>query len=149
MLQEQEILDCVQDNFKSAADCCLRLARGERGPLYRKLRANLGLAEGALRQAAWWREDARWLYIVPVVARAHQEAGRWLREKGPKTGWKFHKLAEILQSGMKAVEEIRDKRTGRVGMLLPKPLPGPHRDVRPVQVKTPGGIILPAGSSVH
>ncbi len=146
-LTEREIFDRMKSSLRESADICLRLARGERGPLYRQLRAHLGLIEGTLRQAAWWREDARWLYVVPIVAKAHQEAGRWLREKGPTTGQKFAKLAGIMRSCQKAAEDLQLKRTERVGMILPRPLPGPHRDTRPVQVKTPGGLIIPG--SLH
>jgi hypothetical protein len=146
-LTEREIFDRMKSSFREAADISLRLARGERGPLYRQLRAHLGLIEGTLRQAAWWREDTRWLYVVPCVARAHQEAGRWLREKGPRTGEKFAKLSEFLRFGEKAAEDLRLKRTERLGLILPRPQAPPHRETRPVTVKTPGGLIVPG--TVH
>ena len=142
-LTEREIFDRMKSSFRESADICLRLARGERGPLYRQLRAHLGLIEGTLRQAGWWRDDARWFNIVKYIARAHKEAGDWLRQKGPDTGRKFALLAEFLRFGQKKCEELQLQRSERVGMILPKPLPGPHRDTRPVQVKTPGGLIIP------
>jgi hypothetical protein len=148
-LTEVEIFACLKENFRLASEDCLRLARGERGPVYRRLRDELRLIEGTLRQAAWWRQDTRWLYVVPLIAKAHQSAGQWLREKGPETGRKFAKLAEILKSGQKAAEDLQLKRTERLGLILPKPLPAPHRETRPVTVKTPSGIILRPGATVH
>ena len=140
-LTEIEIFDRMKESFRASSDACLRLARGERGPLYRQLRAHLGLIEGTLRQAAWWREDTRWLYVVPLVAKAHQSAGQWLRDKGPETGRKFAKLAEILKYGEKATEDLRLKRTERIGLILPKPLAAAHRDTRPVTVILPGDTV--------
>ncbi len=139
-LTEPEIFSCLVENWRLAAEDCDRLARGERGPVYRHLREELKLIEGALRQAAWWREDTRWLYIVSIPANAHKSAGKWLRER--HAAWKFAKLAEILRYGLKATEDLKTKRTERLGLILPKPLPPPARDTRPVQVKTPGGIII-------
>ncbi len=144
-LTEPEIFSCLIENFRLAAEDCDRLARGERGPVYKRLKTELALVEGALRQAGYWREDARWLYIVKIPAMAHKSAGTWLRER--HAAWKFAKLADVLRAGLKAVQDMKDKRTGRIGMILPKPQEGPHRDTRPVQVKTPGGIIFP--ETVH
>jgi hypothetical protein len=42
------------------------------------------------------------------------------------------KLAEVLRAGLERAEQYRTNKTGRVGTILPKPLPGPHRDTRPV-----------------
>jgi len=160
-LSEQDIFRRMDDSFKEAIDLCNRMARGERGSCYRLLRAHLGHLEGTFRQMGWWREDARWLAyekdrptlgrfqyddqdqhsLVWVVAKAHESAGKWLREKHPN--WKFAKLAQVLAAAHKAAERLRHRPTERRGTILPRPLEGEHRDTRPVQVMTPGGIILP------
>ncbi len=140
-LTEREIFACLIENWRLAAEDCDRLARGERGSVYRRLKTELALIEGSMRQAAVWREDTRWLEIMKIPAKAHQSAGLWLRER--HAAGKFAKLAEILRFGQKATEELRTKRTERLGLILPTPMPGPHRETRPVQVVTTSGLILP------
>ncbi len=160
-LTEREIFDCLFTNFGEAAKLCDDLAvLPAKGPSYDKLRKTLALIEGAARQAAYWRQDARWLTIAAFVAEAHKRAGNWLRGAKRPDGVKvmlrpgelhplFKKLAENLRAGQRRAEEFRDKKTGRMGTILPRPLPGPHRDHRPVSVvlpnyhTTPSGLILP------
>lgn len=143
-LTEAEIFDCLVDNFKKAAVHAEDLAKLPRkGPNYAKLREELKLVEGAARQAAYWRQDARWLQIGLYMEEAHQRAGNWLRGiKNPTTGeWRkipegqlhpyFMKLAENLRAGLKLAEGYRDNRTGRVGMILPASMQQtPGRDAR-------------------
>jgi hypothetical protein len=63
-LTEPEIFDCLRTNFRLAANLCVELAtKPRKGPNYNKLREALKLIEGAARQAAYWRSDARWLQI--------------------------------------------------------------------------------------
>lgn len=174
-LSEQEIFSCLFDNFKKAAEHAEDLAKLPRkGPTYVKLREELKLCEGAARQAAYWRQDARWLQIGLYMEEAHQRAGNWLRGIRNKTTgmWEklpegqlhpyFMKLAENLRAGMKLAEGYRDNKTGRMGMILPAtPTPAPARDAKaygwaPPNVpardavpfddvrRTPGGIILPS-----
>jgi hypothetical protein len=151
MVPETEIVDCLVMNFRLAAEHCDDLAvLPARGPTYDLLRKELSLIEGCCRQIGHYREDARWMRIGLLVEEAHKRAGHWLRTI-PRTSESneahplFRRLAENLRAGMKAAEELRTKRTGRVGMILPRPLPGPLRQGRPVQVVTPGGVILPSG----
>lgn len=147
-LTEAEIFDCLFDNFKSAAQDCENLARSPiSGPNYLRLRESLGLIEGACRQAAVWRQDSRWYDIGLYMAEAHKRAGTWLRGyKDPNTGQKrymtqaerfrnFTMLANNLRSGQRRAEEFKNKKTGRVGMILPEAYSQPRR--------SKGGIILP------
>lgn len=155
-LTENEIFAQMDESFKAAIDLCKRLGRGERNDCYTLLRAHLGVLENCFRQAGWWREDARWLSyaddpnvprfqyddtgimsLIWVVSKAHESAGKWLREH--HGNWKFLKLAQVLASGEKAANDLRHKATGRSGLILPGALPGPHRDTRPVQVIVPDG----------
>ncbi len=160
---ETDIFDCLKDNFRKAADCAERLASAPRiGPLYRELREALRLVEGSCRQAGNWRQDARWFVIGRSVAYAHHLAGEWLRGIKLSNGTRlklaaghrhpaFLKLAENLRMGAKRAEEFQNRATGRIGLILPKELPGPHRETRPVHVsvppelRRPSGLIVPAG----
>lgn len=144
-LTEIEIFDCLATNFKLAAEHCDDLAKSPiRGPTYNKLRHELGLIEGACRQASLWRQDTRWLPIGRKMAEAHQQAGNWLRGyKDPITGRRiafapgqqnplFRMLAKCLRALHKIAEDMRTKATGRVGMILSVAPRGPHRDTKPV-----------------
>lgn len=155
-LTEPEIFSCLSENFILAAKHCEDLARlPKKGPSYRALRDALSLIEGAARQAAVWRQDARWYQIGLYVAEAHKRAGDWLRGYKLPNGQRitiregqlhplFVKLAENLRAGHQKAEEFRTKATGRTGTILPTPQPGPHRDTIPVGYrKTVGGIIIP------
>lgn len=147
-LTECEIFDCLSENFRLAAECCEKLAVSPKtGPIYRKLREQLRLCDGACRQAAYWRGDARWLYIGRDCIEAWHRSGKWLREyRGPEGRRVAHplflKLAEVLRAGAKNAERLRTAATYKIGPIVPEPLPGPHRDTRPVSM---GGLILPAG----
>ena len=107
-----------------------------RGPTYKKLRENLKLIEGCCRSLSACREDTRWLPVGMMMAEAHRRAGDWLRQY-PRTEQLnyahplFNRLAENLRAGLKAAEDLRDKATGRVGMILP--------------ANMKSGLILPAG----
>ena len=154
---EAEIAACLVHNFRLAAQHCDDLAvLPARGPTYRKLRDELKLIEGCCRQLSAYREDTRWLPVGLMMAEAHRRAGSWLRDKSmPRTATTnaahplFTRLAENLRAGQKAAERLRDMATYRVGMILPDPLPGPHRETRPVQVMTPGGLIVPDNVRLH
>lgn len=159
-LTEAEIFDCLETNFRLAAEHCEDLAKLPRkGPTYRKLIEELKLCEGACRQVAVWREDSRWFKIGLMMEEAHKRAGDWLRGIAQPGGGRrplaegvrhplFMKLAENLRAAHKLAVDTKDKATHRVGMILPAELPGPHRDTVPVGwtgalARTPGGIILP------
>lgn len=154
-LTEPEIFDCLFENAKKAAEHCDKLAWAPlRGPVYVQFREELKLVEGACRQAAAWRGDTRWLRIGLMMAEAHRRSGNWLRAYTSKDGRAaanplFMKLAENLRALEKQAEGLKTQATGRASMtqgpILPAPIEGPHRDTRPVQVKTPGGLILPPG----
>lgn len=156
-LTETEIFDCLSDNFRLAAEDCDKLARLPRkGPTYSDLRTRLELLEGACRQAAAWREDARWLRIGLFMAETHKRAGGWLRgiKAGPGPRVKiapghmhplFVKLAENLRAMQARADELRTKATGKVGAILPEPEAAPHRDTTPVGWRRPSGLIIPDG----
>lgn len=160
-LTEAEIFDCLGTNFRLAAETCELLATvPKKGPNYRKFREHLKLLEGACRQAAFWRQDARWLQLGLMMEHAHQVAGEWLRGVKQPDGSRrpipfgekhplFMHLAEILRRGHIQAENYRTARTGRVGTILPKPA-AHYRETKPVPVsgidftKRPSGLIVPA-----
>lgn len=163
-LNEIDIFDCMRTNLASAVDSCEQLAVSPlKGPIYEKLRASLKLIEGCCRQASAWREDTRWLNAGLMMGEAHKRAGDWLRGFKNDEGERikladrhsyqcFMKLAENLRNYAALTEQIRTKRTHRVGMILPQALPGPFRETRQHRVMlptTPGGIILPDGARLH
>jgi len=168
-LTETEIFDRMFASFALAIELCDDLAVVPlKGPTYNRFRYELRLIEGCAKQANCWREDTRWLFIGRAMAEVHKRAGDWLRGIKMPDGTRrkltpgiahpaFLKLAECLRGTRKIAEDIRTKATGRVGMILPTPLPGPHRDTVPIGWTspakitnvTPGGIIIPKTVSWH
>lgn len=123
-----------------AADHCKALAVQQnriKGQRYVKLREHLHLFEGCCRQAAAWRGDTRWLPLGHLAMDAHKRCGDWLRSR--QQGPHFLKLAENLLLLRKAAQEMKDRATGKLGLILPET--GAYRpENRSVQV--PKGIIL-------
>ncbi len=164
-LTEAEIFDCLETNFRLAAEHCEDLAKLPRkGPTYKKLCDELKLIEGACRQAAVWREDSRWLRLGLMMEEAHKRAGDWLRGIAQPGGGRipiaegvrhplFMKLAENLRAGLIRAQETRHNATHTRGIILPPTLPGPHRDTVPVGWTAAlnganhngSGLIIPAG----
>lgn len=156
ILTEPEIFECLVANFRGAAeDCDLLAVSPRKGPAYRRLCERLELIIGACRQAAYWRQDTRWLEIEAYMKEAHVRAGHWLRGVKLPDGQRvvyaaahqyplFRKLAEKLRDGLRKAEEFRDKATGRVGIILPELLPAPTRtEGRQVQVMLPSSMLVP------
>lgn len=145
---EVEIFGLLADNLKQAAEDCRQLAwHPRRGPLYRRfLKATKEIA-GCCRQAYYWRDyDSRWLYISQDIEAIKEMTGRWMRDSATKAAREvahpmFVSLADLLEKLGRDAEVTRTAATGHIGPILPKPLPL-DRDTRPVQVKTPSGIIL-------
>lgn len=143
-LTEAEIFDCLKSNLKSAAADCDFIANFPyAGPTYKRMRTSLKLAEGACRQASYWRQDARWLQPGLQIEEAHQRARAWLHRPSVQSHKLFTKLGAALRRMLFDLERLEKMKTGRVGTILPKPQAAPHVPGRPVQVKTPSGLILP------
>lgn len=147
-LTEAEILGCLKENLKLAAEHADKLAAGERGPLYLQLRDELTLVYGCCRQMAGWREDTRWSPFGVKIKEAQERCGRWLREKQP--AWRFKSLAEILRFALAQALDLERKKTGRVGIILPEMLAAPTRtEGRPVSVILPPGFKRAQKDAVH
>lgn len=144
-LSEVEIFDVLATNFRRAAEQCELLAwHPRRGYVLLQFLAALRACEGACRQACAHREDARWLPIGLMLGDVHKRAGRWVRAARTKDERNqahplFKKLADNLRALEYAAERLRTAATGHAGMILPQPLEGPHRPVRPVAVLLPNG----------
>lgn len=162
-LSETEIFDCLATNFRLAAEHAEDLAKlPAKGPTYIKFRHELKMIEGAARQAAHWRQDARFLSIGIACAKAHATAGEWLRGIRMPDGSRrklargevhpsFMTLAAFLRKCHFKADGVKGRRTGRsAGPYLPPVLPGPHRDTRPAGWNTtPSGLIVPEHATVQ
>lgn len=155
---ETEILSLLRETFRRAAERCDKLAVvPARGPVYRELCKDLQTAENCCRQIAQYRAHHKWLDVGLFMAEVHKRAGTWLRDRSmPRTATSnlahplFLKLAEKLRFGAEQADRLATLATGRIGPVLPEPLPAPTRtEGRLVQVKAPpmtrSGIILPPG----
>lgn len=140
VLTEREILDCLKENLRLGAESADKLARGERGIVYLEFRSQLTLIDGCCRQMSGWREDTRWSPFGVKIRELQQRVGRWLVEKQPE--WKFKGAAEILRYALSQALDLETKKTGKVGMILPKALAVPKREGAPVSMS---GLILPPG----
>lgn len=142
---ESEILSLLRTTLKQAAERCRSLAvLPMRGQVYAKMRTDLKTIENCCRQVAYYRDgDARWLQVGLAMERAHQLAGGWLRAHAPRP--LFLKLAENLDALGHSALALETKATGRTGAILPLAPRAIRTESRPVQVVTPGGIIVPAG----
>jgi hypothetical protein len=120
----------------------------------------LKTAENCCRQIAQYRAHYWWLNVGNYMEETHKRAGGWLRDRSLTRTENanpahplFVKLAEHLRFAMKIADDRRTQATGRVGAILPEPLPAPTRTSgRPVVVNariSPGGVLIPDGVSVH
>lgn len=151
-LTEHEIFDRMIGCLKAAIDCSVQLAVSPlRGYHYDRLRKNLRLAGDCCRQAATWREDARWLQHDKNLTEAHRRAGDWLRGYRDEAGQRIHysrgdihkmftMLAQVLAQLHNAALGLRDKATGKRGMILPIVRQETRTQGRSVAVKIPSGM---------
>jgi hypothetical protein len=160
-LTEAEIFDCLETNFRLAAEDAESLAKSpRRGQIYKAFRERLELIGGACRQAAYWREDTRWLKFDEWCGQVHKTCGDWLRGIKPAGGGPRVKLSEgqlhpnfiavanRLKAAHRVAQEFKTKKTGQLGLIMPPVMQGPHRDTRPVGwSRTSSGIFLPAGAA--
>ena len=133
---EQEIKDCWRTNMLSAAsEARLLVILPAQGATFVRMREHLSLAEGACRQMAHWREDARWLYLAPKMEQLHQMTRLMIVSHYASP--LFTILAHLLEKLVSAADLLENKKTGRVGMILPEPLRHDRTEGRAVQVQNP------------
>lgn len=145
-LTEREIKSCWRENMLGAADDCnLLMALPAQGVTYARLRDRLGLAEGACRQMCQWREDARWLYLAPRLEILRDMAMHMINQRQPRVLYK--QLGQTLRQIVAFCDDLENKATGRMGMIVPEPQALIRTESRPVQVIEPAAarpkLILP------
>ncbi len=146
---EQEILDRLMQSFRKAAEYCDALAVSpKKGLIYRNLRSELQLIEGAARQAGHYRQDMRWMMVGQKAALCHAKAGDWLRSHMPAKY--FTALATAMRKLEADTKRLKDAKTGRRGMILPVTRELQRTQGRPVGwTASQGGILVPqAGVAV-
>lgn len=152
-LTEVEIFSCLSDNLRASIQLATDLAyKPGQGPTYSDFRDEMLSAENCCKQAAVWRQDSRWYPLGNVIAQHAAITGKWLR--GYKTegreGKTFYSrdlyllLAENLSGLLVIMEHLKTDRTERIGAILPDIQPLSRTQGRPMQVKSPGGVILAA-----
>jgi hypothetical protein len=135
-LTETEIKACWRENMLAAADCCSHLQTlPAQGATFVKLREHLKLAEGSCRQMGHWREDSRWLYLAPQLENLHQMARVMIVSHYARQ--LFTKLEITLRKIVHSANDLENKATGKVGMILPDTSKGPHRETKPISVILP------------
>ncbi len=142
MLLEHEIWAKLRDTLKSAITHCGMLATfPAQGPTYLKMIVELEEIEGASRQLGFNRGDARWSQFGFEMHAFRKRIGDAIRAHHARTI--FLHMQGMMKGALADAEKMKDAKTGRLGAILPKPKPGPHRDTRPVYVR-PSGLIVPA-----
>lgn len=154
MPDEKDVLQSMKESLRLAAENCERLAvHPFRGFVYDQMRKQLKEVETCCMRIGYYRGgDARWLYIAPKMHEAHLRCGHWLRnspgeDDRAKAVPLFRKLAEVLRSFLRTIDNLENKATGRIGAIVPKEQHF-HRENRPVAVRRPSGLIVPAGVRV-
>ena len=142
-LTENEIFSCLKTNLRSAAtDCDIIAKQPVSGVHFDRMRKSLKLVEGACRQAAMWREDARWLQPGLYAEEAHQRARLWLHRPSVSSKKLFTKLGEALRKMLADIEKMEKAATGRSGLILPASMTmrAPLRENTPISVPDLTGI---------
>lgn len=141
-LTEAEITDRLRTSLRSAIDLCRKLAtQPAQGPSYWKIIDELRLVEGSARQLGHFRADMRWMKFGYEMARFHDRLGDCIRSHVARKI--FLKMAELMGSKLVEADKLRTAKTGVLRPILPK-VKHLHRDTRPVYVRNPSGLIMPA-----
>lgn len=124
MLTEAEIFDRHTQALGEARRACQELGRNMdadylalRGRHYVALREALKNLEGSARQAAHARQDARWLRLGIVYG----QVARVIQAKFVGQKWAFfNHLQQLFVNGLRSMDDLRNRRTGRIGAILPE-----------------------------
>ena len=122
-LTEQEISGKHIQSLKEGKQACELLARNQdpdkvapRGHIYGNLQRSLKALEGSCRQLAHFRSDARWIKLGVLYARAMRVA----QAKMAAEDWAaFGKLGALFEQGLVRMDELANRKTGKVGSILP------------------------------
>lgn len=139
MTTEAEVLSMLQSSLRQAREACdaLKMNAVERrhgNAQYARLSRAFKHAEGACRQMAHWRGDARWLRLGVTYGRMLEPCRR-LYLKGK---WKaFHEIARTIESHIREVDDLATRKTERAGTLI---LPKRPSDWLAPGIEPPGAI---------
>lgn len=125
------------------ADCVLLAQLPAQGPTYERFRQRIKEIEQSCARVVFDRADGRWSAIPLILGQIHQQCGDWIRGHHPRE--KFLFLAEMMRQLERHIDDLQHRATGRIGAIVAKPLRHDRMQGRPVQVMTPGGIIIPEG----
>lgn len=122
-LTQQEVLSKHEQCLKEGGEACAQLAKNAdptyihpRGHLYGNLKRALTQLEGTCRQMSMFRDDARWTKLGFVYARAI----RMIQPKFVAQDWLFFgKLKPLFEDGLKRMDDLANRKTGRSGIILP------------------------------
>jgi hypothetical protein len=143
VLLEHEIWDKLCDTLKSAIAHCGQLATfPAQGPTYLAIIVELETIEACSRQMGFNRGDARWSLFGYEIHHFRRRIGDALRAHNNREI--FLHFQKMMQGAYDEGVKMKDAKTGRRGLILPKPKAAPHRETRPVYVR-PGGLLVPAG----
>lgn len=125
-LAENEIIARHIQSLGEAHAACQELGRNAaddylapRGKHYAALKDALNKLEGSARQMAHFRGDARWLKLGMIYARLM----RMCQAKYIGQSWNaFNEMLEFFGPlGRRRLEDLRDRKTGKSGLILPTP----------------------------
>lgn len=124
MLSEREIIDRHTQALGEAHRACQRLGKNAdpeylapRGHDYGNLKRALNALEGSARQMAHFREDARWLKLGVLYAKAMRTAQA--KFVGQRWG-AFNELMKLFENGQRSMADLRDRKTDTRGPILPQ-----------------------------
>lgn len=124
-LSEQEIISRFRQSFSEAKVACDMLSKNAnpevvmlRGRHYKNLKTSLKEMEGCAKQMAAYRDDTRWL---PLGILYGAKCARAAQKRFVDMDWLgFKKMIVIFEQGERRVTELAEKKTGRVGIILPQ-----------------------------
>lgn len=123
-LTESEIMAKHTDALKVAKQACVFLSHNAdpekiapRGHHYTRLKKALKELEGTCREICYYRDDTRWLKLGIIYAKALRMSQKYfVAQKWANYG----KLAELFDLGARRMDELRTRKTGQLGPILPK-----------------------------
>lgn len=128
----------------AAADCDLIAKFPQSGEAFKRMRKSLKLVEGCCRQAAHWREDARWLSPALHMEHAHQIAREWLHRPTVQSKKLFTGLAAALRQILADLLKLETMPSGRVGSIIVPGYGNRLVNLAGHPLRMPAGLVSPA-----
>ncbi len=120
-LSDKEQFELIRENLRLAAEDAMSISRDiPTGMHYISLRKHLLAAEEACRAIMWLREDARWSEFSLLFPKCVEISRRWLSPLSVEGKKVFYKMAESIGWLLAYAEDMRTRKTGIKGMILPQ-----------------------------